>query len=281
MSPVHDQSYRRYAGTRRQPGRAWTIIAGSGIRAFFSRKVFLGLLVVAWLPFLIRTVQIYAVATYPQARQVLPVDARMFERFVEGQGLFSFFITIFVGAGLVANDRRANALQVYLSKPIRRVDYIAGKLAVLLAYLACATLLPGVLLVIMPVVFSGSLDFLRDNPAVLPAVVTASVLRMIVAALAMLALSSLSTSTRFVAVLYAGVVFFAEAMYAVLLVATGSSRVAWVSFSRNFDVINDVLFRQPPRYETPVLVSALVLAGVVAVSISVLDRTIRGVEIVR
>ena len=52
----------------------------------------------------------------------------MFMSFIEQQGLFVFFVTIFVGAGLIANDRRANALQIYLSKPLLRIEYIAGKL---------------------------------------------------------------------------------------------------------------------------------------------------------
>jgi hypothetical protein len=44
--------------------------------------------------------------------------------------------------------------------------------------------------------------------------------------------------------------------------------------------VSDAVFRQPPRYETPVLVSVLVLAGLVVLSISVLDRQVRGVEVV-
>ena len=281
MSPVHDQSYRRYGGTRRSPGRAWSIIARTGIRAMLSRKVFIGLLALSWLPFLVRTVQIYAVTAYPQARQVLPVDLRLFQRFVEGQGLFAFFITVYVGAGLIANDRRANALQVYLSKPIGRLEYIGGKLAILMAYLAFATLVPSLLLIAMQVVFAGNLDFLRENPSLIPVVTLASMLRIIVGSITMLALSSLSRSTRYVAVLYTGVIFFAEAVYAVLLVAMGSSRVAWISLSRNFAVVNDALFGQAPRYDAPVVVCAIVLVGLVAVSVSVLERTIRGVEIVK
>src|SRR5262249_50349406 len=126
MSPVHDQTYRRYQGAREPMGRAWLVIARTGLRALFGSKLFLGLLFLSWIPFLVRTVQIYAVVTYPQARQVLPVDAWMFQRFIEGQGIFAFFVTVYVGAGLIANDRRANALQVYLSKPLLRSEYIAG-----------------------------------------------------------------------------------------------------------------------------------------------------------
>jgi ABC-2 type transport system permease protein len=281
MSPVHDQSYRRYTGPRRPAGRAWAIIAGSGIRSFLSRKVFIGLLALSWLPFLVRTVQIYAVTTYPQAGQVLPIDVRLFERFVEGQGLFAFFVTVYVGAGLVANDRRANALQVYLAKPIQRSEYIVGKLAILMTYLALVTLVPSLLLVVMQLVFAGSVSFVTAHPSLIPAIIVSSLVRVIVASLTMLALSSLSRSSRYVAVLYTGVIFFAEAMYAVLLVAMGSNRVAWMSLSRNFEVINDALFSQTARYETPLVVCVIVLLGLAALSVSVLERTIRGVEIVK
>jgi len=280
VSPVHDQSYRRYAGSREPLGRAWLVIARAGIRAFLGRRLFLGLLVLAWVPFLVRTVQIYAVTMYPQASQVLPVDAALFRRFVEGQGLFTFFVTIYVGAGLIANDRRANALQLYLSKPLLRIEYVAGKLAVLMAFLLAVTLLPGLLLVAMQVMFSGSLEFLRANPVVVPAVVVASLTRVIVASTTMLALSSLSTSPRYVAVLYAGVMFFAEAAYGVLAAVTGSTRVAWVSLSGNLAVVTDAIFRQAPRYETPVAVAVLVLVGLVVLSMSVLERQVRGVEVV-
>ena len=280
MSPIHDQSYRRYQGTREPAGRGWMVIARTGIRALLGHKVFLGVMVLAWLPFLVRTVQIYAVTMYPQAGQVLPVDLAMFRSFVEFQGLFAFFVTVYVGAGLIANDRRANALQLYLSKPLRRSEYVAGKLVVLVVFLLWATLLPALVLVVMQVILSGSLEFLRASPIVVPAVLLASLLRVIVAAFTMLALSSLSKSARYVAVLYTGVVFFSEAIYLVLRLVTGSTRVAWVSVSGNLSVVTDAMFRQPPRYDTPVLVSLIVLAGLLALSVSVLDRRVRGVEVV-
>jgi hypothetical protein len=281
MSPIHDQSYRRYQGTRQPPGRGWTVIAWTGIRAMLARKAFLGFILLAWVPFIVRTVQIYVVTMYPEMQRMAPVNPRMFQDFVEQQGSIVFFVTIWAGAGLIASDRRANALQIYLSKPLLRIEYIGGKLAILLAYLLEVTLLPALLLILMQIMFSGSFAFVRANMFVVPAVILASLLRVIVSAFTMLALSSLSKSSRYVAVLYTGAVFFTEAMYGFLLVVTGSSRVAWVSISRNLEQVTDVIFRQTPRYETPTVVSALVLAGLVAVSISVLERRVRGVEVVK
>ncbi len=280
MSPIHDQSYRRYEGTRQPPGRGWLVIARTGVRALLSYKIFVGVMVLAWLPFLVRTVQIYAVTMYPQARQVLPVDLAMFRSFVEFQGLFAFFVTVYVGAGLIANDRRANALQVYLSKPLLRSEYVGGKLTILVVFLLWATLLPALMLILMQVILSGSVAFVRAQPIVVPAVILACLIRVLVAALTMLALSSLSKSARYVAMLYAGVVFFSEALYLVLRLVTGSTRVAWVSVTGNFSVVPDAIFQQPPRYDTPVIVSILVLAALMALSISVLERRVRGVEVV-
>ncbi len=64
-------------------------------------------------------------------------------QFVEQQGFFIFFVTVFVGAGLIAADRRANALQIYLSKPLLRMEYIGGKLAILVTFLLFVTLAAG------------------------------------------------------------------------------------------------------------------------------------------
>ena len=282
MSPIHDQSYRRYEGSRQPPGRGWTVILSAGLRAMLNKKLFLGLLVIAWIPFIVRTVQIYVVVMYPIAAQVplAAVDPKMFMNFLEQQSVFVFFITIYAGAGLIANDRRANALQIYLAKPLLRMEYIGGKLAVLVIYLLMVTLVPAILLLIMQILFSGNVDLLSAHPYILPAIVLASLVRVFVAAFTMLALSSLSKSTRYVAVLYAGSIFFTEAMYGVLTLITGSTRVAWVSITGNLARITDLVFRQPARYETPAIVSALVLLGLVVISISVLERRVRGVEIV-
>jgi hypothetical protein len=280
MTPIHDQSYRRYAGTRRALGHGWLVIMRTGIRAMLSRRAFVALQIIAWAPFLVRAVQMYFVTNYPQASNVLPVDARMFHSFIDQQGVFVFFVTIYAGAGLIANDRRANALQIYLSKPLMRIEYIGGKLGVLVFYLLEITLVPSLLLLLLQILFSGSFAFIRENLFLLPAVTLASLIRVLVSAFTMLALSSLSKSSRYVSILYAGAIFFTEALFGVLRVIVGSTRVGWVSITANIDQVTDVIFRAAPRYEVPVIVSSLVLVGLVALSVSILERRVRGVEVV-
>ena len=280
MSPIHDQSYRHYTGERRPLGRAWSVIASTGIRSSLRRKWFAALLLFAWVPFIARTIHLYSVTMFPPIGQALPVTAATFMQFVDQQASLIFFVTVFAGSGLVASDRRANALQIYLSKPLLRMEYIGGKLAIIGTFLLFITLVPGLLLLLMQVMFAGNFDFLKANLHVIPAVTLACLIRVVVSAFLIMALSSLSKSTRFVGILYAGMIFFPDIIYGVLVFITGSTRVGWVSISGNIENITDAMFRQPPRYETPVIVSVLVLAGLVAISLSILERRVRGVEVV-
>lgn len=277
--PIHDQSYRRYGGLKSALGRGWTVIAEAGVRTMIRKRAFLGLLIFAWLPFLVRAVQIYVTSNYPQVQMFAP-DAKTFRDFLEQQDFFVFIITIYVGAGLIANDRRANALQIYLSKPLMRAEYIVGKAAVLFVFLLLVTLAPALLLLLLQVMFKGSFEFLRANLFLVPAITLASLLQALLATFTMLALSSLSKSSRYVGIMYAGILFFTAAIYGAMYAITGSSSVSWISLGANLTQVVDVIFRLEPRYATPWPVSLLVIIGMVVLSISVLERRVRGVEIV-
>jgi ABC-type transport system involved in multi-copper enzyme maturation permease subunit len=277
--PIHDQSYRRYGGGKARPGQAWLVIARAGIREMLLKRTFLGLLLFAWFPFIVRAVQIYVTANYPQVAMFAPT-AETFRQFLEQQDFFVFVVTIYVGAGLIANDRRANALQIYLSKPLMRSEYIAGKAAVLFSFLMLVTLVPALLLLLLQVMFAGSFAFLQKNLFLFPAITVATLLQALLATFTMLALSSLSKSSRYVAILYSGILFFTAAIYGVMMAITGSTRLSWLSLGANLSQVVDVIFRIKPRYATPWPVSLIVILGLVALSISVLERRVRGVEVV-
>ena len=91
------------------------------------------------------------------------IDAKFFEDFLTQQMFFVFVIAIYAGAGLIANDLKANALQIYFSKPITRHDYLLGKLGVLIFFLALPTLVPGLLLFLMAGLFQSTSSFLEEN----------------------------------------------------------------------------------------------------------------------
>jgi ABC-2 type transport system permease protein len=277
--PIHDQGYRRYGGRRDEVGRAWLVIAAAGIRSLLSRRLFLGLLLVAYGNFLVRCVQIYLSTNFAQVAFLAPT-AETFRAYLEQQEIFIFFITIFAGAGLVANDRRANALQIYLSKPLTRLEYVAGKAATLLVFLLAVTWVPAMLLLVVQILFAGSFAFLQKNLFLFPAITVYSFVQVVLATFTILALSSLSKSARFVGIMYAGVIFFTDAVFATLKYLVKASGASLVSPTQSLAQLGDAIFRVPPRYDTPVLASLLVVIVMITVSAVVLERRIRGVEVV-
>ncbi len=277
--PIHDQGYRRYRGLKARTGTGWMVITRAGIRSQFAKRAFLGLLLMSWLPFFVRAVQIYAAANLPQA-QFLALTGETFRQFLDQQQIFVFFITVYAGAGLIANDRRANALQIYLSKPLTRTEYVFGKLAILMSFLLLVTWVPALVLLIVQISFAGNFTFLKNNFYLFPAITVFAFIQVTTVAAAMLALSSLSKSSRYVAILYAAVLFFTQAIYGVLSVVTRSTQLSWISFPANLAQVGDVIFRLPPKYSTPWPVSLLMILGLIAVSAVILERRVRGIEVV-
>ena len=276
---LHDQTYRRYTGTRRPRGSAWGVIALTGLRGLVRKKFFLAVMLFSWAQFVVRAVMLYLATNFPQMEALAPTPG-IFRDFFEQQGFFVFVVTVYVGAGLISTDRRVHALQIYLSKPLTRVEYIAGKLAILFVLLLVVTWIPAMTLLLLQAVFAGNLTFLRENLFLVPAMTLFGLLYALMASCTMLALSSLSTSARYVAVLYAGAVLFTEAIFGTLRNVTGSSWLSWLSFRANLAQIGDVVFRIPPRYDTPWPVSLAIVIGVIVVSGWVLERHVRGMEIV-
>ena len=277
--PIHDQGYRRYLGNRAAIGKSWQVMTRAGVMSVVTKRIFIGMMIFGWIGYLVRAVQIYISQVFTQASFLAP-KGETFREFLDQQGLVVFFITIYVGAGLIANDRRANAMQLYLSKPMTSYEYIAGKLAILFIFLVAVTFLPAMALLLTQAAFAGSFEFVRNNLYLLPAITLFSFAEVLLAGTTMLALSSLSKSSRFVAVMYAGLFFFTTALFNALRGITGSSRFAWLSPSASLQQLGDVIFRLEPRYQVSSVVAAIAVIVMIAGSIWILTRRVRGVEIV-
>jgi len=66
---------------------------------------------------------------------------------------------------------------------------------------AIAGWIPAMLLLLLQIMFAGNLTFLRNNLFLFPAITVASLLQAMLATFTMLALSSLSKSSRYVAIM--------------------------------------------------------------------------------
>ena len=97
----------------------------------------------------------------------------------------------------------------------------------------------------------------------------------------MLALSSLSKSSRFVGVMYAGLIFFTAALFQALRGITGSQRVC-VAVARRRRSSSWATSSSASRRATTCrrLVAGLAVLVLIVGSVFILSRRVRGVEIV-
>lgn len=277
--PIHDQGYQHYTGDRIPSGRAWWVIARAGLVERLRERRFLALMLFAWSPFAVRAVELYLGATILRSGMFAATEGT-FQSFLSQQRLFVFFITIYAGAGLIASDRQSNALQIYFSKPIARYEYIAGKVLTLILLLVGVTWLPAMMLLLLQILFSGSVDFLLDHPRLIPAITVVSIVQVGLAALMMVALSSLSRSRRFAAMVYAGVVLLGAAVDRLLEGVTGHAAWVLVSPQNTALLLADVAFGGEAESGYLVVLAAVAVGGVMLASLLILERRVRAVEII-
>ena len=167
------------------------------------------------------------------------------------------------------------------AKPLTRAEYVTGKFAILFLFLVGVTWLPAILLLVIQVMFAGSFAFVRDNIFLLPAITLFALLQVLVSAMTMLALSSTSKGSRFVGIMYAGLIFFTAAFFEALRGITGRSLWAWLSPTDTLEQLGALIFRVDPPYDLPGVVAIITVIVLIAGSAWILDRRVRGVEVVQ
>lgn len=280
--PIYDQGYRRYEarGPLRQ-ARFWPITR-EALRLILAKRAFLLLVGVSFLPFIVRAVQIYVVTQLPEAGRILPVDGRLFGEYLNQQIPFVLLLSVFGGAGLVSKDLATGAILLYLSRPLTRRDYVAGKLGVLLALNLGVTLVPGLALYGLAVAVNPGAFARLDRLWIGPAIGLHSLLVAVVMSFVALAVSSSSKSARVAGIGFAGLLLGLEAARGVLAMLTRRPEAHLLSLQQDLRALGNALFGiSAPGGEVPTLYPLLVLAAVTAACVAVLRARVRAVEIVR
>jgi hypothetical protein len=102
-----------------------------------------------------------------------------------------------VAPALVAQDVRTKAFLLYFSRPLARLEYVLGKMAVVWAYLLLITALPGLVLYVLGVLFSPDWRVVLSTWDLPLRILGASAVLMIPTTSVALALSSLTSETRY------------------------------------------------------------------------------------
>ncbi len=109
------------------------------------------------------------------------------------------FILGFIAPSLVARDVRSRAFLLYFSRPIGRLDYMLGKLAIPAVFLALVTTLPALVLYLIGLVFSPDVSAVLSTWDIPLRILLASISLILPTASLAVMLSSMTQESRFAA----------------------------------------------------------------------------------
>ena len=196
---VHDRAFRPYSGPTTDPARRFLVVTRYALREVFRSRL-------ATLVFASAFLLPAAGATFMYLRynfkalealkiplsDLIHVDSLFFMVLMSWQSFgVGGILTLLVGPGLVSADLANNALPLYLSRPLSKGQYVAGKLAVLALLLSAITWVPGLLLFGLQAVLAGG-EWTRSHLHLPVAILGGSLLWILVMSLMVLAASALT-----------------------------------------------------------------------------------------
>ena len=215
---IADVTYRNYDGELRTHAIRWWVVAVATMRASVNKSRF-GYWIPAALIFIIYLalgIGFY-ISTSFRARMgaaaaMMGGDDTNFYAVTLYQCLGSTSLLVFVaallvGSSVIAADNRANALLVYLAKPLTRVDYLVGKWVGVFIQLAALTVLPSLLMYFFFVTAYYSDGFLTDNKTLILRMLAATLLLPALHTSLIIGFSSWTKSPRLAGSLYAAFYF--------------------------------------------------------------------------
>lgn len=311
--------YRPWSGSFRSPLASVWPIARVSLKMMFRQKLFWLLYGLALLNFLTYLAGIYLFAQIDlegltagkatpqqvkfwsdmkntlQKQLKLAGNAETFRNFFWYQGYFVTAVLALAGAILVGNDYRHGSLPFYLSKPLTRWHYIAGKCLAVAVFINLLTTVPALLLFIECSLFED--DYLRINWRLLVGILGYAAVLTAPLSLAIIALASWLRKTAPLVMVWLGLLLFAR-LIGNFLVDVLRQAPAW----RLMDLWN-VLYvlgswclgvgaeltspekrmggPSPPRLQPSPEWALLAAAVAVVFCLLILRRQIRAVEVVR
>jgi ABC-2 type transport system permease protein len=207
--------------------------------------------------------------------------------------MLALFLASFIGPGQISPDLANNALSLYLARPFSRLEYVLGKLSVLVILMSLMTWVPGLLLFLLQGYLEGW-SWMADNARLALGLFAGAWVWIVVLALLALALSAWVKWKPVAGALMFGV-FFVAAGFGVAI--NGVQRTRWGHLLNISHLIGSVwvqlfegdarttngavFFRVPQGEELPLWCCWTSLVVLCLVCLYMLARKIRGVEVVR
>jgi len=287
---IKERGYTHWDGELQDGRFPWWPITRIGIKLTFKKKFFKFIFALTLIPALVWLVGIYVSERLEDFKfmmegetDFLNVNPLYFKTYFTNEFLLFMVVAILVfsGAGLIADDLRHNALQLYFARPLKKVDYLLGKAAVIFFFLLILTMVPGIVFIIFKLIFAGNLQFFASYPWLILSVIAYSLFLTTFFACYTLLLSSIGKNRRYVSILIFGVYIFSDIFYAIFYEIFRSRYFSLLSIKSNLQQVGAVLFNQKTPVNIPWFYSLLVIVAICLFAAYILKRKVRGVEIIK
>jgi hypothetical protein len=160
---VYKRTYKAYAGQLTPEWSRFTVISRYAFASLFDSRPFTAYTILCCVPFLLGIVFIYVMNT-PSVQALLNIrfgeqlmiDRRLFMYMLQIQAWMGFVLTAWGSPGMITKDFANHALQLYLSRPLSRTEYLLGKASVLVVLLSAITWIPTLLLFLLQAGLKGN-----------------------------------------------------------------------------------------------------------------------------
>lgn len=281
--PIREKGYYNWEGQLKESRFKWLPIFFNGIVQVFNKKRSKLLFAFASMPFLIFLAGVY-VATKPELKMLREIvqqiknDTLLFYSFYTfGFLIFSMvLISVFSGSDLISGDMKFKSFTLYLSRPLSKMDYLMGKYSVVLFYLLLFTLVPGMLLIVAKLIFSGSFSvpILVFVSSILFPIVTGLFFASLI-----LMVSSLTTNSKFVVVMFFGIVIGSNVVAQIFKEVFKNDQFFFLSIEKNIMNFGSFLFNTKSGMEIAGWPSGLILIGLTALFMTILYFRIDKAEV--
>ena len=288
---VYKRRYEPYAGSLTKRWSRAFVLTRYAIRELFRSRFFTGFFVLSLVPvlgfagylFVANNSLLHTLLSF-RPGAALPVEAQFFAIFLEVQTSLAFLLTCWAAPTLVSGDLTNGALPLFLSRPLHRAEYVAGKFAVLGVLLSFLTWIPGLLLLFLEAGL-GPGRWLVPHLWLIGPILWSSMLWIVLLSLIALAASAWVKWRMIAMASIFGVFLIPSGLGAVLDATTGTSWGTLLDISRMFQEILWAGFRsahlQSGQGTIPLPAAWAGLAVVCAICLRLLHTRLRAFEVVR
>jgi len=260
---IREKGYHSWDGQLQPSTLQWLPMFFNGIKAAFKKKFAKGVFIFCVIPFFVFLIGIY-VSTRPELRMMREIvrllndEPRFFNIFLTNGTLTFMFVLLgaFMGAELISQDVKFNSFPLYFARPLDRKDYIFGKFSILMFYYLLFSLVPGILLFIFKIIFTGKLAIGFNT--LLGLIIVPPVVAFYIASIVLL-LSSFSRSARHVKIFIFITYFLTQGISELLVEIFDSSYFHLISIADIIKQMGTFVFNVAPEHRYPGWLSLVVM----------------------